>query len=74
MKESTPGVRYRRQELGVLCLGVHGTWRAGGVNVGTGAVGSVSGTKEPVVSGVADEISGVTDLPRTFSILSFESD
>ena len=35
--------------FGVLCLGVHGTWKAGGVNVGTRAVGAVSGRKEPVV-------------------------
>ena len=34
--------------FGVLCLGINGTWRAGGVNAGTGAVGTVSGRKEPV--------------------------
>ena len=34
--------------MGVLCLGIHGTWRAGGAGAGVGAAGFVSRRKEPV--------------------------
>ena len=33
-KRPTPGRRYGYKELGVLCLGNHGTWRAGGADIG----------------------------------------
>ena len=36
------------KEWGVLCLGIHGTWRAGGAGAGVGAAGFVSRRKEPV--------------------------
>ena len=40
---STPGKRYRFYELGVLCLGIYGTWNAGRADAGAGAVSSISG-------------------------------
>ena len=33
-KRPTPGRRYGYKELGVLCLGNHGTGRAGGADIG----------------------------------------
>ena len=36
------------KEWGVLCLGVHGTWRAGGADAGVEAAGFVSTRKKPV--------------------------
>ena len=33
---------------GVLCLGIHGTWRAGGADAGVEAAGFVSTRKKPV--------------------------
>ena len=36
------------KEWGVLCLGIHGTWRAGGADAGVEAAGFVSTRKKPV--------------------------
>ena len=35
-KTSTPGKGIGVKSWGVLCLGVHGTWRAGGAGAGAG--------------------------------------
>ena len=41
-------VKVQVSRVGGLCLGIHGTWRAGGADAGEGAARSVSGKKEPV--------------------------
>ena len=54
-------VKVQVLRVGGLCLGIHGTWRAGGADTGEGAAGSVSRRKELVSGterGPKGEVSG----------------